>query len=43
MEIHNYVWRKDGKLDQRILNGIHHQYRYDALGRLTEVFKTKVP
>lgn len=39
----HYVWSPDGKLDQRILNGIHHQYRYDALGRLTEVTKTEVP
>jgi YD repeat-containing protein len=36
----HYIWRKDGKLDQRTLNGIHHQYRYDSLGRLTEVVKT---
>jgi len=28
--------------DQRILNGIHHQYRYDTLGRLTDVIKTQV-
>jgi YD repeat-containing protein len=37
----HYVWRKDDKLDQRTLNGIHHQYHYDPLGRLTEVIKTK--
>jgi YD repeat-containing protein len=37
-----YVWSENGKLDQRILNGIHHQYRYDPLGRLTEVIKTEV-
>ena len=38
----HYIWAKNGKLDQRILNGIHHQYRYDALGRLTDVIKTEV-
>jgi YD repeat-containing protein len=37
----HYVWSPEGKLDQRTLNGIHHQYRYDPLGRLTEVIKTK--
>ena len=35
-----FQWRADGKLDQRTLNGVHHQYCYDALGRLTEVVKT---
>jgi YD repeat-containing protein len=39
----HYVWSPNGKLDQRTLNGVHHQYRYDALGRLTEVNKTKAP
>lgn len=38
----HYVWSNNGKLDQRILNGIHHQYRYDPLGRITEVIKTDV-
>lgn len=38
----HYIWAKNGKLDQRILNGIHHQYRYDALERLTDVIKTEV-
>jgi YD repeat-containing protein len=38
----HYVWSPNDKLDQRILNGIHHQYRYDPLGRLTEVIKTDV-
>lgn len=38
----HYLWAKNGKLDQRILNGLHHQYRYDSLGRLTEVIKTQV-
>ena len=37
----HYVWREDGKLDQRLLNGVNHQYHYDSLGRLTEVIKTK--
>lgn len=36
-----YIWAKNGKLDQRTLNGLHHQYRYDPLGRLTEVIKTQ--
>jgi hypothetical protein len=38
----HYVWSQNGKLDQRILNGLHHQYKYDPLGRLTEVIKTEV-
>lgn len=38
----HYVWSATGKLDQRILNGIHHQYCYDPIGRLTEVIKTEV-
>lgn len=38
----HYVWSQNGKLDQRILNGILHQYRYDLLGRLTDVIKTEV-
>jgi len=38
----HYIWSQNGKLDQRILNGIHHQYRHDPLGRLTEVIKTEV-
>jgi|GEM_PF-1286525 len=38
----HYIWAKNGKLDQRILNGIHHQYRYDSLGRLTDVIKTQL-
>jgi YD repeat-containing protein len=37
----HYIWAKNGKLDQRTLNGLHHQYRYDPLGRLTEVIKTQ--
>jgi YD repeat-containing protein len=37
----HYVWSQNGKLDQRILNGLHHQYKYDPLGRLTEVIKTE--
>lgn len=36
-----YVWNEYGKLDQRILNGIHHRYQYDPLGRLTDVVKTE--
>ena len=39
----HYVWSPDGKLQTRILNGILHQYRYDPLGRLTEVNKSKAP
>lgn len=37
----HYIWRKDGKLSQRRLNGIDHQYRYDGIGRLTEVLKAR--
>lgn len=37
----HYIWANNGKLDQRLLNGVSHQYHYDSLGRLTEVIKTK--
>lgn len=36
----HYIWR-DNKLQQRILNGVSHAYRYDALGRIIEVVKSK--
>jgi YD repeat-containing protein len=36
----SYVWNQHGKLETRILDGIHHRYHYDPLGRLTEVVKT---
>jgi YD repeat-containing protein len=39
----HYVWSPDGKLQTRILNGILHEYKYDPLGRLTEVNKSKAP
>lgn len=39
----HYVWSPSGKLDQRILNGVLHQYRYDPLGRLTGVNKSLLP
>ena len=38
----HYVWSPSGKLETRTLNGVHHQYRYDPLGRLTEVVKTNL-
>ncbi len=38
----SYVWSPQGKLQQRVLDGVLHEYRYDALGRLTEVNKSQV-
>lgn len=39
----HYLWTAEGKLDQRILNGVHHYYHYDPLGRLIEVDKKESP
>lgn len=36
-----YVWNKEGKLTQRILDGTPQDYTYDPLGRLTHVNKSQ--
>ncbi|MFD0894008.1 hypothetical protein ACFQ5Q_10265 [Luteolibacter ambystomatis] len=35
-----YVWNAEGKLEKRTMDGVLQEYRYDSLGRLTEVIKT---